>query len=38
MGVMRDLGYQVFLDLKLFDIPTQVNRSRACSAHSAWNT
>lgn len=27
VGVMRDLGYQVFLDLKLFDIPTQVNRS-----------
>ncbi len=27
VGAMRDLGYQVFLDLKLFDIPTQVNRS-----------
>ena len=27
VGAMRDLGYQVFLDLKLFDIPTQVGRS-----------
>ncbi len=27
VGAMRDLGYKVFLDLKLFDIPTQVNRS-----------
>jgi len=27
IGTMRDLGYQVFLDLKLFDIPTTVNRS-----------
>lgn len=27
VGAMRDLGYRVFLDLKLFDIPTQVNRS-----------
>lgn len=27
IGALRDLGYQVFLDLKLFDIPTQVNRS-----------
>ena len=24
---LRDLGYQVFLDLKLFDIPTTVNRA-----------
>ncbi|HBX79482.1 MAG TPA: orotidine-5'-phosphate decarboxylase [Acidimicrobiaceae bacterium] len=27
IGAMRDLGYTVFLDLKLFDIPTTVNRS-----------
>ncbi len=27
IGSLRDLGYQVFLDLKLFDIPTTVNRS-----------
>lgn len=27
IGAMRDLGYQVFLDLKLFDIPTTVHRS-----------
>lgn len=27
IGALRDQGYQVFLDLKLFDIPTQVNRS-----------
>lgn len=27
IGALRDMGYQVFLDLKLFDIPTQVNRS-----------
>lgn len=27
IGAMRDLGYRVFLDLKLFDIPTTVNRS-----------
>ncbi len=27
IGTLRDLGYQVFLDLKLFDIPTTVNRS-----------
>lgn len=27
VGAMRDLGYRVFLDLKLFDIPTQVERS-----------
>jgi len=27
IGAMRDLGYQVFLDLKLFDIPTTVNRA-----------
>ncbi len=27
IGALRDLGYQVFLDLKLFDIPTTVNRS-----------
>ncbi len=27
IGAMRDLGYQVFLDLKLFDIPTTVQRS-----------
>ncbi len=27
IGALRDQGYQVFLDLKLFDIPTQVNRA-----------
>ncbi len=27
IGMLRDLGYQVFLDLKLFDIPTTVHRS-----------
>jgi len=27
IGSLRDLGYQVFLDLKLFDIPTTVQRS-----------
>lgn len=27
IGALRDLGYSVFLDLKLFDIPTTVNRS-----------
>jgi orotidine-5'-phosphate decarboxylase len=27
IGAMRDLGYQVFLDLKLYDIPTTVNRA-----------
>ncbi len=27
IGSMRDLGYQVFLDLKLYDIPTTVNRA-----------
>lgn len=27
VGTMRDLGYQVFLDLKLFDIPTTVHRA-----------
>ncbi|MEZ5238083.1 MAG: orotidine 5'-phosphate decarboxylase / HUMPS family protein [Microthrixaceae bacterium] len=27
VGAMRDLGYRVFLDLKMFDIPTQVYRS-----------
>ncbi len=27
IGALRDMGYQVFLDLKLFDIPTQVNRA-----------
>ena len=27
VGALRDLGYQVFLDLKLFDIPTTVNRA-----------
>ncbi|MDQ2679108.1 MAG: orotidine-5'-phosphate decarboxylase [Actinomycetota bacterium] len=27
IAALRDLGYQVFLDLKLFDIPTTVNRS-----------
>ncbi len=27
IGAMRDLGYSVFLDLKLFDIPTTVNKS-----------
>ncbi len=27
VGSLRDLGYQVFLDLKLFDIPTTVNRA-----------
>lgn len=27
IGAMRDLGYRVFLDLKLFDIPTTINRS-----------
>ena len=27
IGSMRDLGFQVFLDLKLFDIPTTVNRA-----------
>ena len=27
VGALRDLGYQVFLDLKLFDIPTTVQRS-----------
>ncbi len=27
IGQLRNLGYQVFLDLKLFDIPTTVNRS-----------
>jgi orotidine-5'-phosphate decarboxylase len=27
IGSLRDLGYQVFLDLKLFDIPTTVHRS-----------
>lgn len=27
IGSLRDLGYQVFLDLKLFDIPTTVNRA-----------
>jgi len=27
IGAMRDLGYAVFLDVKLFDIPTTVNRA-----------
>jgi orotidine-5'-phosphate decarboxylase len=27
IGALRDQGYQVFLDLKLYDIPTQVNRA-----------
>lgn len=27
IGAMRDLGYGVFLDLKLFDIPTTVHRA-----------
>jgi len=27
IGAMRDLGYRVFLDLKLFDIPSTVHRS-----------
>lgn len=27
ISALRDLGYQVFLDLKLFDIPTTVHRS-----------
>ena len=27
IGALRNQGYQVFLDLKLFDIPTQVNRA-----------
>ncbi len=27
IGAMRDLGYGIFLDLKLFDIPTTVNHS-----------
>jgi orotidine-5'-phosphate decarboxylase len=27
IATMRDLGYQIFLDLKLFDIPTTVNRA-----------
>ncbi|MCP4434963.1 MAG: orotidine-5'-phosphate decarboxylase [Actinomycetia bacterium] len=27
IGAMRDLGYGVFLDLKLFDIPTTVHKS-----------
>lgn len=27
IGSMRDIGYKVFLDLKLFDIPTQVYKS-----------
>jgi len=27
IGTLRDLGYSVFLDLKLFDIPTTINRS-----------
>ena len=27
IGALRDQGYQVFLDLKLFDIPTTVNRA-----------
>lgn len=27
VGALRDMGYQVFLDLKLFDIPTTVNRA-----------
>lgn len=27
IGALRDLGYQVFLDLKLFDIPNTVNRA-----------
>src|SRR6478752_3338290 len=27
VGALRDLGYQVFLDLKLFDIPTTINRA-----------
>lgn len=27
IGALRELGYSVFLDLKLFDIPTTVNRS-----------
>ena len=34
IGAMRDLGYEVFLDLKLFDIPTTVNRA-APGARSA---
>jgi orotidine-5'-phosphate decarboxylase len=27
VGALRDLGYQVFLDLKMFDIPTTVHRA-----------
>ena len=27
IGSLHDLGFRVFLDLKLFDIPTQVNRA-----------
>lgn len=27
ISALRDLGYQVFLDLKLFDIPTTVNKA-----------
>ena len=39
IGALRDLGYQVFLDLKLFDIPTTVNRASPwCSAPSGSST
>jgi len=27
IGALREQGYRVFLDLKVFDIPTTVNRS-----------
>ena len=38
IGAFADLGYRVFLDLKLHDIPTTVHRAAASSARSASTT
>ena len=38
IGALADLGYRVFLDLKLHDIPTTVHRAAASSARSVPTT